>query len=130
MHSRHVIEFFSILLQDKEHINYDARKRNPALEQNRQFAINELKNMSKTIERLGECVDEWDKYDKPLKLSSDYLPDTHVETSFLRELLYTTEHCVHHLALIRVGLYALGKCDILDKNFGVAQSTLNYRRSS
>ncbi len=49
-----------------------------------------------------------------------------LETNFYRELLYNFEHCIHHQALIKVGLIALGKTPE-NSNFGVAISTKDYK---
>ncbi len=49
------------------------------------------------------------------------------ESSYQRELLYNLEHSIHHQALIKVALLEI-QHDLVDENFGVAQSTIEYRK--
>ena len=53
---------------------------------------------------------------------------TEVFTTYYREIVYNTEHTVHHLALIKVALIEM-KLNIVDKKFGMAGSTIKYKRA-
>ena len=48
-----------------------------------------------------------------------------VRTTYFREIVYNTEHAIHHLALIRVALREM-KLDIVGDEFGMAYSTIKY----
>ena len=50
-----------------------------------------------------------------------------IESNYTRELLYNLEHCVHHQALIKVAILQWNHLQI-DENFGVARSTIEYRK--
>ena len=50
-----------------------------------------------------------------------------VESTLERELVYNIEHAVHHMAMIKIGLRQIAPEILIDKNFGVAQSTVNNR---
>jgi hypothetical protein len=53
-------------------------------------------------------------------------PPVYVTTTYYREIVYNTEHTIHHLALIRVALREMN-LDIVGDDFGVAHSTIKYR---
>jgi RNA-binding protein YhbY len=50
-----------------------------------------------------------------------------IDTNYNRELLYNLEHCIHHQALIKVAVLQNDAITI-DANFGVARSTIEYRK--
>lgn len=51
-----------------------------------------------------------------------------VESNIGRELLYVTEHAVHHMAILKMGIVH-SFCHIqFEENFGVAESTINYQQ--
>jgi anionic cell wall polymer biosynthesis LytR-Cps2A-Psr (LCP) family protein len=50
-----------------------------------------------------------------------------IESNYNRELLYNLEHCIHHQALIKVAVLQMKYLQI-DENFGVARSTIEYRK--
>lgn len=53
--------------------------------------------------------------------------EVRIESNYFRELLYNLEHCIHHQALIKVAVLQLDYLQI-DPDFGVARSTLEYRK--
>jgi hypothetical protein len=97
-------------------IDYDNRERNLALQND----IAEGKRVLETI------IESYQLPDKKMSLSSMQQGGENIDTSFKRELLYNSEHCIHHLALIRIGCDQLG-ISIEDDTFGVAPSTVKYR---
>ena len=120
-HTRHIIELFQQLLSGYEsgNINYDNRKRDIRLEQNIDF----------TIKTIGNIITELHKENKKLKiitLSSN--KQSIIKSNFERELLHNIEHCIHHQAIIKIGLLYLKKTDT-HKHFTVAKSTINYRKT-
>lgn len=115
-HARHAIEMFQCLLVGYENklVNYNARKRDFELEQ----------NLNKAIQTLSTTLKELNKKDIELTVESN---GTSCTSSFNRELLYCNEHLIHHLALIKIGVKELGICT-LNENFGVAPSTIQYKK--
>jgi len=118
-HTRHIIELFQCL--DKQYesgiLNYDDRKRNILIQTNTDFAIQQiLKNQNNL-----------DKGNKKLLLKQK-IDGNEIETesNYFRELLYNFEHCIHHQALIKVGVLQF-ETIVVDENFGVARSTIEYR---
>jgi hypothetical protein len=122
-HTRHIIELLKCAT-DGYHsgkVDYVNRVRNLSLETDRSAAMQELESLQSQI----------GKKDKALSLaaeSEEINSPGFVNTTYFRELVYNTEHTIHHLALIRVGLREM-KLDIVGEEFGVAHSTLKYRLS-
>jgi hypothetical protein len=52
--------------------------------------------------------------------------DDAVTTTYFREIVYNTEHTIHHLALIKVALIEM-KLAIVDASFGMAYSTIRFK---
>lgn len=117
-HTRHILELYQILISSYKDgmIDYDNRERNLALQND----IAEGKRVLETI------IESYQLPDKKMSLSSMQQGGENIDTSFKRELLYNSEHCIHHLALIRIGCDQLG-ISIEDDTFGVAPSTVKYR---
>lgn len=119
-HTRHIIEFFQELLKgySSGQVHYDGRQRDTVLQTNRPMAIQLIQNLSGQIELSN----------KPLQLKSCICEGEHfMDSNYHRELLYAWEHCIHHQALIKVGLIELKKTPV-NERFGVAESTLSYRK--
>ncbi|MCA6074413.1 hypothetical protein [Fulvivirga sedimenti] len=125
-HLRHTLEFYQCLLEQYETgiINYDLRKHDPTLESDVHTA------RKKILQLKGLLSSELS--DRPLILQFSYkdsAPDyDEVHTTFYRELIYVVEHTVHHMALIKVGLRVLMPSYDAPVSFGVAASTLRYRK--
>ncbi|MCX2575610.1 hypothetical protein [Pedobacter sandarakinus] len=121
-HIRHIIEFYNELFLGYETgtINYDDRKRDHAVENDRQIAIAKIKHIKANVNRI----------DRPLHIKASLSSTEDVfqmPTTYFRELMYNLEHTVHHMALIRVGINL--NCKIsLPPDFGVAASTIKYRQ--
>jgi len=119
-HTRHIIEMFQCLLYqyDTDVINYDNRKRDYLIQTNTAFANN-------SIDAILAHIDKPNK-----KLQLQLIVDKEellIESNYQRELLYNLEHCIHHQALIKVAVLQLKTIEI-DQNFGVARSTIEYRK--
>ena len=126
MHLRHILEFYQCLFQalkDRK-LNYDLRKRDKEMETSKakcQVCITQL------MEDLETCTE-----DISLQLSADYSGQLYggevsTATTYFRELLYNIEHCVHHLAIIRIGMKTLDPSLRINENMGIAASTLRNR---
>jgi hypothetical protein len=123
-HTRHIIEFFNILMEqyDKGLVNYDKRERNLVLESDRDVALASIALIQLSILRE----------DKEMTLSGMYTGEQneiHVKSTYHRELIYNLEHAVHHMAIIKIGFRYLTDSS-LPSEFGVAESTMQMRRST
>ncbi|SEW57229.1 hypothetical protein [Chitinophaga arvensicola] len=123
-HTRHIIEFY-LELEKGYHsgtVSYDARQRDEKIETQREFAIEKLLMIA------GAIV----KPDKYLVLTAGYSISEQVSiqvlTNYQRELMYNIEHTIHHMALLKIGAEALSIAR-LPENFGVASSTIKYRKA-
>lgn len=122
-HVRHIIELFQCLeigYADSS-VNYEKRKRDIAIETDRDLALQLLQNVYSNLNRP----------DKELILHASY--DEHSEepiaisTNYFREVAYNLEHTIHHMALIRVGIKEVSDIT-LPEEFGVASSTVKHRK--
>jgi len=121
-HTRHILSFFDCLLKgyDSGELCFDKRVRDKAIEQNSEAAKDEINRIIKRISNIEE-----DK--KIVFLSIMNGSKSTTSTTVIRELLYTIEHSVHHLAMIRMGVHHNFPHIKLPANFGVAQSTIAYQ---
>lgn len=120
-HNRHIIEVFQCLLMNKnnEKISYDNRKRDLEIEQIRDKGIQELNKIIDLIHQ-EDCI---------LFVESSFnMKKQEVKSTYLRELIYNLEHCIHHMALIKVALLEF-KINNIPENFGVAPSTIDYKKN-
>jgi uncharacterized damage-inducible protein DinB len=122
-HTRHIIEFFKVLIEqyDDGCINYDKRERDLRLETDVESALGAIADIQNMI--LLQ--------DKEVTLSgvyAGYPGEITVTSSYHRELVYNLEHAVHHMAMIKVGFRQLTN-SALPLDFGVAASTMVYKKS-
>lgn len=119
-HTRHIIEMFQCLENQYQNgtVNYDDRKRDYLIQTNAAVAkesidviLNQIEKPNKNL-LLQQIVD-----------GEELL----IESNYYRELLYNLEHCIHHQALIKVAIMQSATVQI-DANFGVARSTIEYRK--
>jgi hypothetical protein len=118
-HTRHVIEILQCVLTglDTGIVDYVNRQRDLDIEKNKTYALHLLNTLPISLPRvdrlLALCI----------SLQNEELHT--VSTTYFREVVYNTEHVVHHLALMRIALESLAAP--LPEAFGVAESTLQYR---
>ena len=104
-------------------VDYVNRNRNILLETDKNFALF-------TLQSLGNEVNKSDKSLKVITENEENLINSlPVFTTYFREIIYNTEHTIHHLALIKVALIEmkLNKSDFINENFGMAYSTIKYK---
>lgn len=120
MHVRHIVEFYQAVYFQKEGepLNYDARKRNQEMERS-------ISEACLHVEHLIDAAILKTK-DRPITLVWQGGSFT---SSFSREVVYVLEHSIHHMALIKAGLLELKLGELVSADFGVAPSTLAYRKS-
>ncbi len=122
-HTRHIIELLqcSITGYNTGKVDYVNRQRNLDLENNTHTAMAELQRLLADVR----------KDDKQLLITVQQTQETGhlaVSTTYFREIVYNTEHTVHHLALIKVALIEM-KLHLENSNFGIAESTIKYKAS-
>ncbi|MBN2807685.1 MAG: DinB family protein [Prolixibacteraceae bacterium] len=127
-HYRHILEFYLLLVSGSFTgvINYDRRVRDTHL-------ANDILFATETIDRIMDGLATLD-LGLLVHLEADYstsgIQGNHIPTSVGRELAYCTEHSIHHQAIIKTGLIAIDRKELVDEQFGVAYSTIRYRNSS
>jgi hypothetical protein len=118
-HTRHIIEMFQCLENQYEIgiVNYDKRERNKQIQTDTVFATNEIIAIQNNLEKENKEIQLQQIIDGQEIL---------IQSNYHRELLYNLEHCVHHQALIKVAVLVANTI-VVDANFGVARSTIEYR---
>lgn len=126
-HIRHTIEFFTCLQNGitKGLVNYDQREHNKAIESNKLIALSNIE----AIEQFIEGCDANQDLTLEMSYGHEDQPNTQVKSNFQRELAYNIEHCVHHMAIIKIGALALKDGLQLPLDFGVAASTIRYQKN-
>lgn len=118
-HTRHIVEMFQCLVYnyDSGIVNYDKRPRNKRIQTNTDFAVGQIRVIQNSLEKANKKIQLQQIVDEE---------ELCIESNYYRELLYNLEHCIHHQALIKVAILQYEAITI-DKNFGVARSTIEYR---
>jgi len=126
-HLRHILEFYECFLDGIEtsHIDYDARKRDEAIETSRETALARTRSVIRRLETAVQLRGDWIVWVKVEDAPASRLDDAFMTSSIGREIQALASHTVHHFALIAMTLQALGYR--LDRNFGMAPSTLRYQ---
>ena len=128
-HYRHVLEHFTTLADSMAFgiVDYDARERDRSVERNRSYAIEQTLAILRRFESLPECV-LGAQCHVLYQLGYGEVHQLSVSSSVAREIVFAVSHAVHHFALIRVLCAEHGV--MLDDSFGIAPSTLAYRRAT
>ena len=123
-HVRHIIELFICLESGYEtgKVNYDNRKRDIAIETNKELAIQLLSQISNGIGKPNKLLLLESSHD----IDEDYIKV--LPANYYREIIYNLEHSVHHMALIRIGLREIASIKV-SEDFGVAHSTIQYKKA-
>ena len=105
-------------------ISYDKRDHDSNIESDKDLALEIVK---RTKSFISNC-----NINKPIQLevnySSDADHDVIVGSNMAREITYNIEHAIHHMALIKIGIKEACPYVILPPGFGIAVSTLKYRK--
>lgn len=123
-HLRHILEFYErvFTLNECGIINYSKRERKKHLEYCRISAI-------EFIDKLCNNIHNSEQKDRLLVFNDDAIEGEKMITSFEREVFYCLEHSIHHQALIKVCLKEQNLEILVETNFGVAYSTIQYQKS-
>lgn len=127
-HYRHVLEHFQSLIRgiSAREINYDARERNPRLQEEVTYASIATCDVLRALKRYSE-----ETLTRPCKVINSVgygasNPST-LESNVGRELAYCVGHAIHHYAIVRLICHEIGVT--VPAEFGVAPSTLKHRAS-
>ena len=123
-HLRHVVEFYQTFINGlaTPHIDYDARRRDTAIENSRVAAGAAIRSIIRYLENSPFVRADgilWVRMEDAEAAGGGFLA-----SSVARELQVLSSHTIHHFALIAVTLRAHGVT--LDPDFGMAPSTLRY----
>lgn len=127
MHVRHILEFYICFLDNIENneICYDSRKRQLVFEVDTKSTIDKFSEIVNRIEQLEN--------NKQLIITSNTTteegPNTEIKTSISRELLYTLDHTIHHMALIKIAAKVNFPKIQVSSEFGVAPSTIRFQKT-
>lgn len=119
-HTRHILEMFECLEKsyDSGILNYDRRERNIQIQTETDYAKQRIFEVKRDLKSENKIL--------YLEQFIDGLT-MRIQSNYYRELLYNLEHCVHHQALIKVAVLQY-KNVMMNENFGVARSTIEYRK--
>lgn len=119
-HTRHILEMFQCLENsyDRGILNYDDRERNNKIQTETEFAKRGIIAIKTGLRSKNKLM--------YLEQVIDGLT-IRIQSNYYRELLYNLEHCIHHQALIKVAVLQFQNI-LVDENFGVARSTIEYRK--
>ena len=119
-HTRHILEIFQCLENsyDLGILNYDNRERNNQIQTETEFAKKCIVAIKTGLRSENKLI--------YLEQVIDGL-NIRIQSNYYRELLYNLEHCIHHQALIKVAVLQFENI-LVDENFGVARSTIEYRK--
>ena len=125
-HCRHIVENYYLLLDRAEAVvNYDLRARKAEWETDRELMRTIIGDIMSRVNAIREDI--------PLLWEGRLVPgspeSTTAATSLFRELAYNVEHCIHHMAILRIAWSAIRPDQPLDESFGVAASTANHRNA-
>ncbi len=129
-HTRHFIEFFQCVVSSDQEgedgktiINYDRRKRDTCIECDTLHVMALLDALEQQISSVDLKQQVWLAHTDYGNGDVNLIP-----SSIERELFYNVEHTIHHFALIKIGLEHLGIPVQLPAHFGVAPSTIAFRK--
>ena len=125
-HYRHCLDHFQCLLDgvaDGE-VNYDHRRRDARIENDRRFALAETRRIQEECEKIPPLALELPLHvHSKVNYEGEAAPAT--TSSFGRELMYAVAHAIHHYALLSVMCGLLGVR--VPFGFGLAPSTLQHQ---
>ncbi len=126
-HVRHNLDHVAALLHGLPigHVCYDHRGRGTDVERDRRTALDTILRLEGALFAFA-----WGEIPQLITLSALVAPDLPpvlAQTSPARELAFVVSHTIHHNALVRVMVRALG-ADV-PADFGYAPSTIAYKGS-
>jgi hypothetical protein len=128
-HFRHILEFYRCFLDGLEslRIDYDARRRDQAIEQNRAAASAAIRKIIRFFETSDSLRKESTIWVRMEDADASDVDTSFMESSISRELQVLSSHTIHHFAIIAITLRFYGI--EMEPEFGMAPSTLRYLAS-
>lgn len=125
-HLRHILEFYECFLEGVEsaHIDYDARRRDEAVERSRSAATARILSIMHRLETMPGLRCDGAVWVRMEDADPAEVRDSFLMSSVSRELQTLSSHTIHHFALIAVTLLAHGVA--VEPDFGMAPSTLRH----
>ncbi len=126
-HTRHALEFFQCLDVSKTSgfLNYDERSHSIELQVKTNLSIDLISLLQGKIIASSS--------DRDIVMTANYDLEGEslqtIKTTFYRELAYNIEHAIHHMALIKIGIYQAFPEIVLPEHFGVASSTVRFHQA-
>ncbi len=127
-HFRHCLEHFEALLHGDSlnpsfrNIDYDARKRDPVIENDRSRALSRTQALARIFEKFDHPG--WDDTVQ-VRCKASYADEPFpVRSTLGREAMYAIMHAIHHYALISIMARMMSLS--LPDDFGVAPSTVRH----
>lgn len=127
-HFRHILDFYNCVVKASKEgrLDYCYRDRDKGIEEFTNHALKGFQTLANELKSLED--------DMPLEIVTDFHVDNEVErakvkSSVGRELMYAYDHAVHHLAIIKIGIKTNCPYVVIDRNIGVAPSTIKYQSS-
>lgn len=124
-HFRHIIDFYGCMANNAQdgRLDYAHRQRDTRVETEPAYAAEMLERFFNKLKDLDETT----SVEVVADFSSDFNETRPVVTSCIgREMMYAYDHAVHHLAIIKMGLKSVAPGFEMDKNLGVAPSTVKH----
>lgn len=120
-HTRHIVEILQCAVYGHASgvIDYHNRERNMLLAEDPSLALDRLQHLILGCKRENKAVN--------VVHGDANQHEGQVLSTYYREILYNVEHTIHHMALIKVGLFHLGVTHLPD-GFGMAYATLNFQK--
>ncbi len=127
-HIRHIHGFYACLIQGAESgvINYDKRERDLRIQTETRYCD---KNFCSLVPHISQLNLQQSVKVLQGMYTIDKAEDNGISSSVGRELIYTFEHAIHHLAIVKMGLRVHFPDFEVDGDLGVAPSTIKYRQS-
>jgi len=121
---RHCLDHFLCLLRGVESgaVNYDARDRDPRLEEDPQYFLTTLDSVVRQLQSMDPAV-----LRRALTLHQEVAPggqSGRVDTNMERELAFLSSHTIHHIAIVSLLAGAWGV--EVPSGLGVAFSTATF----
>ena len=102
-------------------VDYESRQRSRWIETDKSFAADLVKQILQQISKENKNLLLLTYYDE-----RQITPE--ISSNYFREIAYNLEHTIHHMALIKVGLREIGNMQLGVDPYGVASSTIKYRK--
>lgn len=121
-HVRHILEMLKCLKDGYAigKLNYDDRKRDTLLENNKQFSRSLIAELLASMRQPNKAI--------TIAVTVDENQTVEVQSSYIREIAYNLEHTVHHMAMIQVALREM-KLSLVHDDFGKAYATIRHLKT-